>query len=228
MIKLQNICKTFNEGKNNEKKALKNVSLDVNDGELVAIIGKSGAGKSTLLNIVACLDTPSSGEYLIDGENTANFSPSKTAEIRNGYFGVVTQSPFMIDNITPLENVVIPLMYDRKNKKDRYRRAAEALASVGIDSGLKVKTAVLSGGEQQRVSIARAIVNNPRVILADEPTGNLDKENSDGVMKILLNINKEGRTVIVITHDPDIAAQCGRVVTVSDGEIIKDEKNTYL
>ncbi len=222
MIILKNICKTFNENKNNEKKALKNISLEINDGELVAITGKSGAGKSTLLNIIACLDMPTSGKYYIDGNDVSSASASEMAHIRNNYFGVVTQTPFLIDNITPLENVIVPLMYDKKNKKSRYARAVQVLSSVGLDSGLKVKTAVLSGGEQQRVSIARAIVNNSSVILADEPTGNLDLENSRIIMQILLNINKEGKTIIIITHDADIAAKCNRIINLSDGEIVSD------
>lgn len=221
MIVLQNICKTFNEGKSNEKTASKNISLEISDGEFVAIVGKSGAGKTTLMNIIACLDVPTSGIYFIDGEAIVS-NAQEMAKTRREKFGIVTQTPFLIENITPLENVIIPLTFDKKNKKDRYSRAIEALCSVGIDYGLKVKTSALSGRERQRVSIARAIVNNPPIILADEPTGNLDKENTETVLKILRNINKEGRTVIVITHDADVANECNRIVTLSDGEIVED------
>lgn len=221
MIVLQNICKTFNEGKSNEKTALKNISLEISDGEFVAIVGKSGAGKTTLMNIIACLDVPTAGIYFIDGEAIVS-NAQEMAKTRREKFGIVTQTPFLIENITPLENVIIPLTFDKENKKDRYSRAIEALCSVGIDYGLKVKTSALSGGERQRVSIARAIVNNPPIILADEPTGNLDKENTETVLKILRNINKEGRTVIVITHDADVANECNRIVTLSDGEIVED------
>ena len=164
---------------------------------------------------------PTSGIYFIDGEAIVS-NAQEMAKTRREKFGIVTQTPFLIENITPLENVIIPLTFDKKNKKDRYSRAIEALCSVGIDYGLKVKTSALSGGERQRVSIARAIVNNPPIILADEPTGNLDKENTETVLKILRNINKEGRTVIVITHDADVANECNRIVTLSDGEIVED------
>lgn len=222
MIIFNNICKIFNEGKSNEKIALKNISLTIDDGEFVAITGKSGAGKSTLLNVMACLETPTSGEYVLNGESTSLFSVVKLAEMRNKYFGIVTQFPFFIDNITPIENVVIPLMYDKKNKKERYQRAAAAMQSVGLDFGQKVKTEMLSGGELQRLSIARAIVNNPPVVLADELTGNLDKENTLKIMKILSDINEKGTTVVVVTHDNDIAKECKREIIMSDSTIIAD------
>ncbi len=223
MIKLQNISKVFNGGKSSEKVALSDVSLEIDDGEFIAIVGKSGAGKSTLMNIVGCLDNPTDGSYLLNGQEVAKLPQNSLAELRNKYFGIITQSPFLIDNISPLENVVIPLMLDKNKKKGRYELANDALFSVGLQDISTKKTCVLSGGEQQRVSIARAIVNDPKIILADEPTGALDSENSEIIMNILTKINEAGKTVIIITHNMEIAAVCRRVITVRDGKLIKDE-----
>lgn len=220
MIILQNISKVFNKGKKNEKIALDNINLEIKDGELLAIMGKSGAGKSTLLNIIGCLDAPTSGTYKLGERTIDSLSAKEMSQIRNEMFGVVTQTPFLIDNLSPLENVMIPLMYNKKQKKDRVGKVINALNSVEIDYNYKGKTVDMSGGEQQRISIARAIVNNPNIILADEPTGSLDTENGQNVMNILKKLNAEGKTIIIITHDIDIATQCSRIITIKDGAIV--------
>lgn len=223
MIKLQNISKVFNADKPSEKVALKDISLEINDGELIAIVGKSGAGKSTLMNIIGCLDNPTCGSYQLNKTEVANLPQNSLAGLRNKYFGIITQFPFLIDNISPLENVVIPLMLDKRKKKKRYDLASEALFNVGLQGLTAKKTCLLSGGEQQRISIARAVVNDPQIVLADEPTGSLDSENSRNVLNIIKKINDTGKTVIIVTHDTEIALECRRIITMSDGKITKDE-----
>ncbi len=220
MIKLTNIQKIYNKGKSNEFEALKGVSLTIKDGELVAIIGKSGAGKSTLLHILACIDSYEDGKYVIDDTLVKNLSEKKLAEIRNSRIGIVMQDFALVDDFSCIENVLLPLDFAAKKKSDRKELALAALKSVGMDSMAKKPVNKLSGGQKQRVAIARAIVNKPAVILADEPTGALDSKTAAEIMELFHELNKKGHTVIIVTHDLEIANQCDRIIEISDGKIM--------
>lgn len=220
MIKLSNVQKIYNKDKANEFEALKGVSLIINVGELVAIIGKSGAGKSTLLHILACIDSYEDGEYCIDNVLVKKLSEKKLAEIRNSKIGMVMQDFALVDDFSCIENVLLPLDFARKNLSNRKGKAMNALRLVGMDSMPKKPVNKLSGGQKQRVAIARAIVNEPSIILADEPTGALDTKTSAEIMELFHDLNKQGRTVIIVTHDLEIAKQCDRVIEISDGKIV--------
>ena len=220
MIKLENIKKIYNKGNANEFEALKGVSLTIKDGELVAVIGKSGAGKSTLLHIIACIDSYEDGKYVIDDVLVKNLSEKKLAEIRNSRIGIVMQDFALVDDFSCIENVLLPLDFAAKKKSDRKELALAALKSVGMDGMAKKPVNKLSGGQKQRVAIARAIVNKPSVILADEPTGALDSKTAAEIMELFHELNKKGHTVIIVTHDLEIAKQCGRIIEISDGKII--------
>ena len=222
MIKLSNIQKIYNKGKSNEFEALKGVSLTIKDGELVAVIGKSGAGKSTLLHIIACIDSYEDGKYVIDDVLVKNLSEKKLAEIRNSRIGIVMQDFALVDDFSCIENVLLPLDFAAKKKSDRKELALAALKSVGMDSMAKKPVNKLSGGQKQRVAIARAIVNKPSVILADEPTGALDSKTAAEIMGLFRELNKNGHTVIIVTHDLEIANQCDRIIEISDGMIKKE------
>lgn len=219
IIKLENISKTY--GVNDVKVvALKKISLTINEGELVAIIGASGSGKSTLLNIIGCIDKPSSGDYFIDGSNTNGFNEKEFARCRNYHIGFVLQYFGLINSYTVYENVELPLIYAKnKNRKEQILKILESLNILEKKDKLPSE---LSGGQNQRVAIARALVNNPKIILADEPTGALDKNTSQQVMDILIQLNKEGKTVVIVTHDENISKQCERVIRIEDG-FIKDD-----
>ena len=221
MIKLTNIQKIYNKGKSNEFEALKGVSLTIKDGELVAVIGKSGAGKSTLLHIIACIDSYEDGKYVIDDILVKNLSEKKLAEIRNSRIGIVMQDFALVDDFSCIENVLLPLDFAAKKKSDRKELALAALKSVGMDGMAKKPVNKLSGGQKQRVAIARAIVNKPSVILADEPTGALDSKTAAEIMELFHELNKKGHTVIIVTHDLEIAKQCDRIIEISDGKIIQ-------
>ncbi|MEI2988494.1 MAG: ABC transporter ATP-binding protein [Oscillospiraceae bacterium] len=221
MIKLENIQKNYNKGKVNEFEALKNINFTVNDGELVAVIGKSGAGKSTLLHILACIDSYESGEYFIDDVLVKNLSEKKLAEIRNSKIGMVMQDYALVDDFSCIENVLLPLDFAKEKISNKKERAMKALKSVGMDSMAKKPVNKLSGGQKQRVAIARAIVNEPSIILADEPTGALDTKTSVEIMGLFHALNKQGKTVIIVTHDLEIAKQCDRIVEISDGCIVR-------
>ena len=228
MVKLNNIVKIYNSKKANEFKALHGVSAEIRDGELIAIIGKSGAGKSTLLHILACIDNYQEGEYYIDDVLVKDLSESQYAKIRNEKIGMVMQDFALVEDFTALENVMIPLNFSKKKVSDKKEKALAALKSVGIEELERVglsdrmsfKPTQLSGGQKQRVAIARAIVNEPSMILADEPTGALDTKTSAEIMELFKSLNKQGRTVVIVTHDPKIAEQCGRVIEISDGNIV--------
>lgn len=196
------------------------VSCEISDGEMVAIIGKSGAGKSTLLHILACIDSYQSGEYTIDGTLVKNLSEGQYAQIRNEKIGIVMQDFALVEDFSALENVLIPLDFAKKKIKNKKEKALEALKAVGMGDLSKKPCNKLSGGQKQRVAIARAIVNEPAMILADEPTGALDTKTSAEIMELFKRLNKEGKTVVIVTHDPKVAEQCGRVIEVSDGKII--------
>ncbi len=199
---------------------LKGVSLEVEEGGFVSIMGPSGAGKSTLMHILGCLDTPTSGTYLLDGEDVSKMDDARLSRVRNTKIGFVFQAFYLIPWATALENVLLPFLYSDKVPEDARERAEEALARMGMGDRLHHKPSELSGGQQQRVAIARAIVKNPSLIMADEPTGNLDSAASQEVMEILCEMNQEGRTILLITHDPEIAAYASRTLYLKDGIIL--------
>ena len=220
MVKIENVTKIYNHKRSNEYEALHSVSAEIKDGELVAIIGKSGAGKSTLLHILACIDSYQEGEYSIDGTLIKDLSERQYAKIRNEKIGMVMQDFALVEDFTALENVMIPLNFSKKKIKGKKEKALAALKSVGIEDLAKKPCNKLSGGQKQRVAIARAIVNEPSMILADEPTGALDTKTSAEIMELFKSLNKQGRTVVIVTHDPKVAEECGRIIEISDGEII--------
>lgn len=224
IAKLLNVRKIYNPGEN-EVVALDSVSLTINDGEFVAIVGHSGSGKSTLMNIIGCLDTPTFGEYYLDGSNVSGLSDNQLSRIRNQKIGFVFQSFNLIHGMSAFENVELPLMYRGMNKEDRRAISADALNKVGLSNRMEHMPPQMSGGQQQRVAIARAIAAEPPFILADEPTGNLDTVSGNEVMEILHNLNKDGKTIVLITHDPDIAKTASRIVEITDGKIVKDMVN---
>lgn len=220
MITLKNIIKIYNPKKANEFEALHGVSCEIQDGEMVAIIGKSGAGKSTLLHILACIDSYQKGEYTIDGTLVKNLSERQYAKIRNEKIGMVMQDFALVEDFSALENVMIPLNFSKKKIKDKKEKALAALNSVGIKDLAKKPCNKLSGGQKQRVAIARAIVNQPTMILADEPTGALDTKTSEEIMELFKSLNHQGKTIVIVTHDPKVAEQCDRIVEISDGNIL--------
>lgn len=224
LIKIEDMCKIYNPGEN-EVRALDHVSLTIGEKEFVAIIGQSGSGKSTLMNMLGCLDVPTSGSYHLHGKDVAEMLDDELSDIRNQEIGFIFQGFNLISSLTALENVELPLIYRGLPKKQRTELAKEALRKVGLEERMTHKPSEMSGGQQQRVAIARAIAQAPPIILADEPTGNLDSHSSVEIMEILKSLHREGRTVIVITHDPGIAAKASRIVHIMDGKIYKDEIN---
>ncbi len=223
LVDVQDICKVYNPGEN-EVRALDHISVQIDEKEFVAIIGQSGSGKSTLMNMLGCLDVPTSGTYMLHGKDVSHMSDDELSDIRNQEIGFIFQGFNLIQNLTALENVELPLIYRGVSKKERMELAREALKKVGLENRMDHKPAEMSGGQQQRVAIARAIAQAPPIILADEPTGNLDSGSSKEIMEILKELHEEGRTVIIITHDNDIAAQAKRVIKIMDGRIESDTK----
>lgn len=221
LIEVRDMYKIYNPGEN-EVRALDGVSLTVDEGEFVAIIGQSGSGKSTLMNMLGCLDVPTKGTYILNGKDVSSLSDNELSEVRNNDIGFIFQGFNLIQNLTALENVELPLIYRRVEKSRRRRLAIEALQKVGLEERMKHKPAEMSGGQQQRVAIARAIAAAPPLILADEPTGNLDSKSTRDIMKILDGLNNQGNTIVLITHDDGIAANAKRVVRIMDGKIESD------
>lgn len=219
MIKLNNITKIYNKGKSNAFQALTDINLEIKDGELVAIIGTSGAGKSTLLHILACIDNYESGEYFLDDVLIKDYSEKKLAEIRNKKIGMVMQDFALVDDFSALQNVMLPLDFSKEKIKNKKEKCLEALKSVGMENFANNHSNKLSGGQKQRVAIARAIVNNPSFVLADEPTGALDTKTSAEIMQLFKDLNAEGKTVIIVTHDLKIAEQCNKIIRIEDGKI---------
>lgn len=224
LIKVEDLCKIYNPGEN-EVRALDHVNLEIGQGEFVAIIGQSGSGKSTFMNMLGCLDIPTSGKYYLNGTDVSTMTDSQLSTIRNKEIGFIFQGFNLIANLTAIENVELPLIYRGIDKKTRRNLAKEALEMVGLGQRMDHKPAEMSGGQQQRVAIARAIAAKPPVILADEPTGNLDTASSKEILDILKNLHEGGRTVILITHDNGIAQQAKRVVRIMDGKIESDTMN---
>ena len=221
LVEVRDICKVYNPGEN-EVRALDHVSLTIYENEFVAIIGQSGSGKSTLMNMLGCLDVPTSGNYYLHGQNVSNMSDNELSDVRNKEIGFIFQGFNLIAGLTALENVELPLIYRGVGKRERLKLADIALKKVGLENRKGHKPSEMSGGQQQRVAIARAIAQAPPIILADEPTGNLDSGSSKEIMGILRTLNEEGRTVILITHDNEIAEQAKRVIKIIDGKIVQD------
>ena len=224
LVEVRDVSKIYNPGEN-EVRALDHVSLSIGENEFVAIIGQSGSGKSTLMNMLGCLDTPSSGTYMLHGQDVSNMTDDEQSDVRNKEIGFIFQGFNLIAGLTALENVELPLIYRGIGHKERMELSQSALEKVGRGQRMTHKPSEMSGGQQQRVAIARAIAQAPPIILADEPTGNLDSASSREIMGILKELHHEGRTVILITHDNTIAAQAPRIVKIMDGHIVSDTEN---
>ena len=223
LIHIENMKKIYNPGEN-EVRALDGIDLDIEKGDLVAIVGHSGSGKSTLMNMLGCLDTPTSGKYVLDGQDVASMTDNQLADVRNKEIGFIFQGFNLISNLDAVGNVELPLVYRGVSKNERKQLAMEALKSVGLEDRMKHKPNEMSGG-QQRVAVARAVAAKPPIILADEPTGNLDTKSTQEIMEILKELHRSGRTVIIITHDEEIASQAHRVIRILDGRIEEDYCN---
>lgn len=223
LLKLEELYKKYSQDNGEiSVTALENINLCVEEGEFVSIMGTSGSGKSTMMNILGCLDKPTSGLYFLDGEDVSKYTDSKLAEIRNKKIGFVFQSFNLLPKLTALENVELPMVYAGASRKARQERAMIALEKVGLEKRVKHKPNELSGGQRQRVAIARALVNDPSIIMADEPTGNLDSKSTIEIMEIFQGLNNEGKTVVMVTHEPDVAQYTKRIVLFKDGQIIDD------
>lgn len=224
LIRINDMYKIYNPGED-EVRALDGVSLSIKEGEFVAIIGHSGSGKSTLMNMLGCLDVPTAGRYYLDGKDVLSLTDNELSEIRNRTIGFIFQGFNLIQNLDAIGNVELPLIYRGIDRKTRRLVSKKALCMVGLEKRMKHRPSQMSGGQQQRVAVARAIAARPPVILADEPTGNLDSHSTAEIIQILKGLHRAGKTVIVITHDPDIAAQSKRVVRLEDGQIVEDYMN---
>ena len=222
LVSLQNICKHYGQGEEIVR-ALDNVSFDIHQGEFLSILGPSGSGKSTLMNVLGCLDKPTSGHYLLDGIHVDSLTSHQLAKIRNQRIGFVFQSFNLLEYATALENVALPLVYGGVSKKIRTEKAAKLLESVGLGDRMHHKPNQLSGGQKQRVAIARALVNDPHILLADEPTGALDSKSGAEIEALFNDLHRQGRTLIVVTHDVALAKRTKRIVTIKDGQRISDE-----
>lgn len=221
IIQIKGINKYYINGEN-KLHALKDINLGIKKGEFVAIMGSSGSGKSTMMNILGCLDKEFDGEYILDRISVGEVKEDNLCKIRNSKIGFVFQSFNLLPKLTTQENVELPLVYAGVHKDEREKRALEVLKKVGLEKRVKHKPNELSGGQRQRVAIARALINNPAIILADEPTGNLDSVSEDEIMKLFQELNEQGKTIVVVSHEPEIAKYCKRIVTFKDGKIISD------
>lgn len=223
MIVINNLSKKFNIGKKNELTAINDISLTINDGEMVAIMGRSGAGKSTLMHILGCLDSPTSGSYFLDKEQIDGLSEGQLAIKRNRKIGILLQDFALVNNDTALQNVMTPLFFSKVPILKMKAKTREALSLVGIEALANQKVGTMSGGQKQRVALARTLVNNPSVILADEPTGALDSSTADEIMLLLQDFNNKGVTVVIVTHDIKIAGYCKRIIEIADGVLSSDK-----
>jgi len=223
IIEVRDLVKVYRSGEN-ELRALDGVSFSIERGEFVAIMGSSGSGKSTAMNMLGCLDSPTEGTYMLDGKDVSKLSSDELAYVRNINLGFVFQGFNLLPRLSALDNVALPLVYAGIDIKERNARAAKALEKVGLEERMKHRPNQLSGGQQQRVAIARALVGNAAIILADEPTGNLDTKTSVEIMNILTELNGEGKTIVLVTHEPEIAAYASRILRFKDGKLIEDTK----
>jgi putative ABC transport system ATP-binding protein len=227
IIRLEGITRNFQMG-DELLKVLKGIDLEVNKGEYVALMGPSGSGKSTLMNLIGCLDTPSGGKYYLDGVDVSAMNDDELAEVRNKKIGFIFQTFNLIPRLSTLENVALPLIYAGMGKKERIQKAEEVLKAVGLADRMQHKPNELSGGQRQRVAVARALVNNPSILLADEPTGNLDTKTSYEIMALFEELHDKGNTILIVTHEEDIAAYTHRIVRLRDGMIESDQLNTQI
>ena len=224
MLKIKEIEKSFRNG-DEVVKALNGVSLEISENEFVAFMGSSGSGKSTLMNILGCLDTPTHGEYFLNGENVASMSDEALSKVRNEHIGFIFQTFHLLPKLDAIGNVKLPLRYSNISDEEATERAVHLLKKVGLEHRMHHKPFEMSGGQRQRVAIARALINNPAVVLADEPTGNLDSKTSEEIMALLTDLHKQGQTIVMVTHEDDIAEFAERVVRMKDGQVISMESN---
>lgn len=222
MIDLKDITKTYDMG-SVQVQVLRGITMHVDEGEFIAIIGPSGSGKSTLMNMVGCLDTPTTGEYYLDGKEISTYNEKQLSKIRNQKIGFIFQKFNLLPKLTALENVELPLIYRGMNHKERRQRSIEALEKVGLNDRMNHKPTELSGGQQQRVAIARALAGDPPVLLADEPTGNLDSKSGSDVMNLIKQLSEEGKTIVLITHDNEVAMEAQRIITIKDGLLLNSK-----